>query len=124
MERIIEHAVKGYGVWHYSPRHLFRKIFQFCFHLSRLVDGQYWTVSGVEWKDGWPQLQLEGEDGRGEVAYDPPTFMRISRTPLVPDEYEQETVVVGLSSVPGAGEGLFARLRQTSNAKNHSASNI
>ena len=124
MERIMEHAVKGYGIWHYSSRHLFRKIFQFCFHLSRLVDGQYWTVSGVEWKDGWPQLQLEGEDGRGEVAYDPPTFMRISRTPLVPDEYEQETVVVGLSSVPGAGEGLFTRLRHISNAKNHCASNI
>ena len=35
--------------------------------------------------------------------------MRISRTPLVPDEYEEETVQVGLSSVPGAGEGLFAR---------------
>jgi len=75
----------------------------------RLIDGQYWTVTGVEWKEGWPQLQLEGEDGRGEVAYDPPTFMRISRTPLLPDEYEEETVVVGLSSVPGAGEGLFAR---------------
>ena len=78
-----------------------------CF--SRLVDGQYWTVTGVEWKDGWPQLQLEGEDGRGDLVYDPPTFMRISRTPLVPDEYEEETVVVGLSSVPGAGEGIFAR---------------
>ena len=85
------------------------------FHLSRLVDGQYWTVIGVEWREGWPQLQLEGEDGRGEVVYDPPTFMRISRTPLVPDEYEEETVVVGLSSVPGAGEGLFARWRQDSN---------
>ena len=85
------------------------------FYLSRLVDGQYWTVTGVEWKEGWPQLQLEGEEGRGEVAYDPPTFMRISRTPLVPDEYEEETVVVGLSSVPGAGEGLFARWRQDSN---------
>ena len=66
-------------------------------------------MSGVDWKAGWPQLQLEGEDGRGEVVYDPPTFMRISRTPLIPDEYEKETVVVGLSSVAGAGEGLFAR---------------
>ena len=35
--------------------------------------------------------------------------MRISRAPLVPDEYEEETVQVGLSTVPGAGEGLFAR---------------
>ena len=78
--------------------------------LARVRSNQ-WTCEAVgqAGKAGWPQLQLEGEDGRGEVAYDPPTFMRISRTPLVPDEYEEETVVVGMSSVPGAGEGLFAR---------------
>jgi len=75
----------------------------------RVIEGQYWTVGGIEWKDGWPQLLL-GDEGRGEVSYDPATFMRISRAPLVPDEYEEETVQVGLSSVPGAGEGLFARV--------------
>ena len=94
-------------------------------------------MGGIEWKDGWPQLLLLGDEGRGEVthhssltllihhkkkwhqlsnpqvSYDPATFMRISRAPLVPDEYEEETVQVGLSSVPGAGEGLFARYNCT-----------
>ena len=33
----------------------------------RLIEGQYWTVGGIEWKDGWPQLLLLGDEGRGEV---------------------------------------------------------
>ena len=43
------------------------------------------------------------------MKYDPPTFLRISRTPLETDEYETDSVVVRQSSVEGAGEGLFAR---------------
>ena len=44
-----------------------------------------------------------------QLRYDPATFLRISRNPLEPDEQEEETVVVGQSSVEGAGEGLYTR---------------
>ena len=43
------------------------------------------------------------------MTYDPSTFMRISRTPLVRDEYEEETVYVAGSGTAGAGEGLYVR---------------
>ena len=35
----------------------------------RLIEGQYWTVGGIEWKDGWPQMLLSGDEGRGEVTH-------------------------------------------------------
>ena len=35
----------------------------------RLIEGQYWTVGGIEWKNGWPQLLLSGDEGRGEVTH-------------------------------------------------------
>ena len=75
---------------------------------GRLTRGQYRTVIGAVVKDGFLDLKLE-DKGRGEVKYDPSTFMRISRDPLVTDEYEDETVYVEQSMVEGAGEGLFAR---------------
>jgi hypothetical protein len=43
-----------------------------------------------------------------QLRFDPSTFLRISRTPLDRDEYENETVWVGPSNIPFAGEGLFA----------------
>ena len=42
------------------------------------------------------------------LRFDPSTFLRISRTPLDRDGYENETVRVGPSNIPFAGEGLFA----------------
>ncbi|XP_023322597.1 histone-lysine N-methyltransferase SETD7 [Eurytemora carolleeae] len=46
----------------------------------------------------------------GQVySYDPSTSIRICSEPLLPDPYEAEFVKVGESTVPGAGEGLFAR---------------
>ena len=33
----------------------------------------------------------------------------ISTSPMLPDPYEQQRVLVAPSSIPGAGEGLFAR---------------
>jgi hypothetical protein len=42
------------------------------------------------------------------LRFDPSTFLRISRTPLDRDQYENETVRVGPSNIPFAGEGLFA----------------
>ena len=43
------------------------------------------------------------------VAYDPSTKLRISKSPKQPDLYEQYYVYVRVSSIPGAGEGLFAK---------------
>lgn len=43
-----------------------------------------------------------------EVPYDPPSCISISRYPLLTDLYEDVTVYVDMSTVEGAGEGLFA----------------
>ena len=75
---------------------------------GRLVRGEYRTLHQAVVEEGFIQLSFQA-GGRGEVTYDPSTFMRISRNPLLTDEYEDETVFVRESSVPGAGEGLFAR---------------
>jgi hypothetical protein len=48
------------------------------------------------------------DDDEGTLRFDPSTFMRISRTPLDRDGYESQTVRVGPSNIPMAGEGLFA----------------
>lgn len=77
---------------------------------GRLSSGQYRTLVGAGVKSGFLVLNFEDE-GQGEIMYDPSTFMRISRDPLVTDEYEDETVYVKQSTTEGAGEGLFARRR-------------
>jgi hypothetical protein len=47
-----------------------------------------------------------------QLQFDPSTFLRISRTPLVRDAYETAAIRVALSTIsPLAGEGLFARRR-------------
>ena len=43
------------------------------------------------------------------LEFDQSTHDCISRNPLVPDHYEQDRVCVAPSSIPGAGEGLFAK---------------
>ena len=80
------------------------------FSKGRLSQGQYRTLSKANVVKGFIELEFESE-GRRSLTYDPSTFMRISRTPLETDEYEDETVYVNPSTVDGAGEGLFARRR-------------
>jgi len=47
----------------------------------------------------------------GEVySYDPSTSTRINSQPYLPDPYEIEFVEVGPSTIPKAGEGLFAKI--------------
>jgi len=56
---------------------------------------------------GFPTLVFN-DDIRGDLKFDPSTFMRISRTPQLADEYESEMVYVKQSRIPYAGEGLYA----------------
>merc|ERR1712106_327662 len=74
---------------------------------GRLTSGNYRTLMSAAVESGFLELKFE-DKGRREVRYDPPTFMRISRDPLITDEYEGETVYVKESTTEGAGEGLFA----------------
>ena len=43
------------------------------------------------------------------MRYDPPSCFSMGRWPLETDQHEDDTVEVAASTVPGAGEGLFAR---------------
>ena len=46
-----------------------------------------------------------------KIEYDPSTKRRLSKSPTQPDHYEQYYVYVSHSLIPGAGEGLFAKIR-------------
>lgn len=48
-------------------------------------------------------------DYHASYEYDQSTHDRISLHPSVPDPYEQDRVYVAAASIPGAGEGLFAK---------------
>ena len=48
-------------------------------------------------------------DCPASLAYDESTGDCISSNPLVPDHYEQDRAYVAPASIPGAGEGLFAK---------------
>ena len=52
----------------------------------------------------------EGIDGSCAVGYDESTHSVLSSNPLVPDLYEQGRVYVSRSLIPGADEGLFAKV--------------
>ena len=80
---------------------------------GKLISGHYRTISRASVQDGFISLEFEPGLGR-EVLYDPPSCFSISRRPLETDLYEERTVRVAESSVPGAGEGLFARRRLSS----------
>lgn len=76
---------------------------------GRLVEGHYAKLINAFMGDeiGFPTLEFT-TTGTQSIKYDPSTFLRISRTPLVKDEYETETVYVKDSRIPFAGEGLYA----------------
>ena len=77
---------------------------------GKLVTGHYGTLASVSLshKGGLPRLEFSSTIGR-EVFYDPPSCFSIGRHPLETDQYEDDSVYVAPSGVPGAGEGLFAR---------------
>ena len=80
---------------------------------GKLLSGHYRRLSHASVSDGFISLEFHPSLGR-EVLYDPPSCFSISRRPLEADLYEERTVRVAESSVPGAGEGLFARRRLSS----------
>ena len=75
---------------------------------GKLVSGHYRTLDTATVVNGFISLTFTDQIGR-EVLYDPPSCFYISRYPLETDQYEDDTVYVAMSSVEGAGEGLFAR---------------
>ena len=77
---------------------------------GKLVRGHYRTLTSVSLsgQGGLPCLGLSTTRGR-EVVFDPPSCFSISRHPLDTDQYEDDTVYVAASGVPGAGEGLFVK---------------
>ena len=74
---------------------------------GKLVSGHYRTLDTATVVNGFISLTFTDQIGR-EVLYDPPSCFYISRYPLETDQYEDDTVYVAMSSVEGAGEGLFA----------------
>jgi len=77
---------------------------------DRLVRGHFVSLVGAYMGNevGFPDMKFSEEKTSESIKYDPATFMRISRTPTLRDEYEMESVYVKQSRIPFAGEGLFA----------------
>ena len=77
---------------------------------GKLDRGHYRTLTSVSLGDkgSVPRLGLSPTRGR-EVVFDPPSCFSIGRHPLDTDQYEDDTVYVKDSGVPGAGEGLYAK---------------
>jgi len=75
---------------------------------GKLMSGHYRTLSSAVVINGFIHLTFSENLGK-EVFYDPPSCFSISRYPLQTNQHEDETVYVAMSSVVGAGEGLFAR---------------
>lgn len=58
---------------------------------------------------GAPNHSTKKKYKKFKFFYDPSTDVDISRNPLIEDPYEEDRVVVKQSTVPGGGQGLFAR---------------
>lgn len=75
-----------------------------------LVSGAWRSVEGVRWVDGGIPAPTFGP-ARGEaVPFSRSTRTSVGACPLVPDPYESAVVECRTSGMPGAGEGLFARV--------------
>lgn len=77
---------------------------------QRLKYGHFGKVEGVfDDKSGFPFPQVRILDPSVSFTYDPSMSVLISKSPLVRDPYEHQTVYVKKSTIPFAGEGLFAK---------------
>jgi len=83
------------------------------FYKGQMVSGKHCAVVGstshCSFFCGVMEPVISKPKGK-EFSYDPSTDVRISSEPLLCDPYETEFVLVGPSTLPGAGEGLFAKL--------------
>lgn len=67
------------------------------------------VVSSITYSNGILEPQITIVSSSPVYAYDPSTTMRISQSPFLRDQYEQEQVYVRQSGIPYAGEGLYAK---------------
>jgi histone-lysine N-methyltransferase SETD7 len=80
------------------------------FEGGKLKSGNFGKVSRVDTDDvGVPMPKVEVLCNDVTFTYDPSMSICISRSPLVRDPYEHQTVYVAKSKIEFAGEGLFAK---------------
>lgn len=83
------------------------------FYKAQMVSGQLCRIlSGIGHCSYFCGVfKLAVTQPEGEVySYDPSTATRISSQPFLPDPYEAEFVEVRTSTIPKAGDGLFAKV--------------
>ena len=66
--------------------------------------------SVIDDEDARPLLRPVSSSEKLSFSFDPSTSKRISSSPLLRDPWEEEMVEVKESKIPGAGEGLFAKV--------------
>lgn len=82
------------------------------FVAGKLQNGRFAKVIGAKFshsKIGVPEVILKFEANSQPIYYDPATSLRISKAPLLSDQFEDLSVFVEESGTLGAGEGLFAK---------------
>jgi len=77
---------------------------------QRLKSGRFGKVDNIfDDISGLPLPQVQILEPKVSYKYDPSMSVLISNSPLRRDPYEHQTVYVKTSTVPFAGEGLFAK---------------